>query len=181
MEGIYKPDTYNFKFGYSRTKLLEKMKKAQENLIDSIWEKKSNNFILKNKNELLILASIVQKEAKNFNDSRLVASVFINRLKKKMKLQSDVTLAYGYNVSGNKITKKMLRSAHPYNTYYHHGLPPTPISYPGKIALNSLNKIEKTDFLFFVTDGYGNHRFSKTYSLHKKNIKLWKKNIIKDD
>ena len=179
-EGIYKPDTYNFKYGFPRKKMLERMKLAQERLIEDIWKKKPNGFILKNKNELLTLASIIQQEAQNFNDSRLVASVFINRLEKRMKLQSDVTLAYGYNVNGNKITKKMLKSDHPYNTYYHYGLPPTPISYPGENALNALKNIKKTDYLYFVSDGKGNHRFSKTYNLHKKNIMLWKKNILKD-
>lgn len=179
-EGIYKPDTYNFKYGFPRKKMLERMKLAQENLIEDIWKKKPDGFILKNKNELLTLASIIQQEAKNFNDSKLVASVFINRLEKRMKLQSDVTLAYGYNVNGNKITKKMLKSDHPFNTYYHYGLPPTPISYPGENALNSLKNIQKTDYLYFVSDGNGNHRFSKTYNSHKKNIMLWKNNIIKD-
>ena len=179
-EGIYKPDTYNFKYGFPRKKMLERMKVAQETLIENIWKKKPDDFILKNKNELLTLASIIQKEAQNLNDSRLVASVFINRLEKRMKLQSDVTLAYGYNVNGNKITKKMLKSDHPYNTYYHYGLPPTPISYPGENALNALKNIKKTDYLYFVSDGKGNHRFSKTYNLHKKNIMLWKKNILKD-
>ena len=132
------------------------------------------------KNELLTLASIIQKEAKSLNDSRLIASVFINRLEKKMKLQSDVTLAYGFKVNGNKITKKMLKSNHPYNTYYHFGLPPTPISYPGEDALRSLENILKTDYLFFVSDGNGEHRFSKTYKSHKKNIKLWKNKILKE-
>ena len=145
-EGIYKPDTYNFKYGFPRKKMLERMKVAQETLIENIWKQRPDDFILKNKNELLTLASIIQQEAQNFNDSRLVASVFINRLEKRMKLQSDVTLAYGYNVNGNKITKKMLKSDHPYNTYYHYGLPPTPISYPGENALDALKNIKKTDY-----------------------------------
>ena len=179
-EGIYKPDTYNFKYGFPRKKMLERMKLAQESLIEDIWKTKPDGFILKNKNELLTLASIIQQEAKNFNDSKLVASVFINRLEKRMKLQSDVTLAYGYNINGNDITKKMLKSDHPFNTYYHYGLPPTPISYPGENALNSLKNIQKTDYLYFVSDGNGNHRFSKTYNSHQKNIMLWKKNILKD-
>mgnify|MGYP005693810081 FL=1 len=160
--------------------MLERMRIAQENILNQIWKKKPKVFILKNKNELLTLASIIQKEAKNLNDSRLIASVFINRLEKKMKLQSDVTLAYGFKVNGNKITKKMLKSNHPYNTYYHFGLPPTPISYPGEDDLRSLENILKTDYLFFVSDGNGEHRFSKTYRLHKKNIKLWKNKILRE-
>ena len=179
-EGIYKPDTYYFKYGYSRNKLLERMKLAQDKILDNVWKHKPKNFILKNKEEFLILASIIQSEASNLNDSRLVASVFINRLEKNMKLQSDVTLAYGFNINGQKITKNMLQSNNPFNTYYHKGLPPTPISYPGENALNSLKFVKKTDFFYFVSNGRGGHRFSETYSLHKKNIKLWKNSIIKD-
>ena len=179
-EGIYKPDTYYFKYGYSRNKLLERMKLAQDKILDNIWKNKPENFILKNKEEFLILASIIQSETSNLNDSRLVASVFINRLEKNMKLQSDVTLAYGFNINGQKITKNMLQSNNPFNTYYHKGLPPTPISYPGENALNSLKFVKKTDFFYFVSNGRGGHRFSETYSLHKKNIKLWKNSIIKD-
>ncbi len=179
-EGIYKPDTYFFKLGFPRSELLNQMKTAQEKFLNSVWKEKPKDFILNNKNELLILASIIQKESSNFSDSKLVASVFINRLKKKMKLQSDVTLAYGFKVNGKNITKKMLKSTNPYNTYKFHGLPPTPISYPGENALNTLRNIEKTEYIYFVSDGNGRHRFSKSYSLHKKNIKLWKDTLNKD-
>ena len=179
-EGIYKPDTYFFKYGFSRKKLLAQMKKAQDRFLETIWENKSNDFILKNKKELLTLASIIQKESNHLEDIKLVASVFINRLKNKMKLQSDVTLAYGFKINGKKITKKMLKSKNVYNTYYFKGLPPTPISYPGEKALNSLKNTKKTDFFYFVSDGNGRHRFSETYSLHKKNIQLWKNKIAKE-
>ena len=179
-EGIYKPDTYFFKLGFPRSKLLNQMKTAQEKFLNSVWKEKPKDFVLKNKNELLILASIIQKESGNFDDSKLVASVFINRLKNKMKLQSDVTLAYGFKVNGKNITRKMLKSTNPYNTYKFHGLPPTPISYPGENALNTLKNIKKTEYIYFVSDGNGRHRFSKTYSLHKKNIKLWKDTLNKD-
>ncbi len=179
-EGIYKPDTYFFKLGYPRSKLLNQMKTAQEKFLKTVWNEKPDGFVLKNKNEYLILASIIQKESNNINDSKLVASVFINRLNKKMKLQSDVTLAYGFKVNGKKITRNMLKSNNPYNTYKFQGLPPTPISYPGENALNALKFIEKTDYIYFVSDGNGSHRFSKTYSLHKKNIKLWKDSFNKD-
>lgn len=179
-EGIYKPDTYFFKLGYPRNKLLLQMEKAQEKILDTIWKEKSDGFILKNKNELLILASIIQKESSNLDDSKLVASVFINRLKNNMRLQSDVTLAYGFRVNGRKITKQILKSNNPFNTYKFYGLPPTPISYPGEGALNSLRFLKKTDYFYFVSDGNGRHRFSKTYSVHKKNIKLWKNYLSKD-
>ena len=179
-EGIYKPDTYFFKLGFPRSKLLNQMKTAQEKFLNSVWKEKPKDFVLKNKNELLILASIIQMESGNIDDSKLVASVFINRLNNKMKLQSDVTLAYGFKVNGKNITRNMLKSNNPYNTYKFRGLPPTPISYPGKNALNTLKNIEKTEYIYFVSDGNGRHRFSKTYSLHKKNIKLWKDTLNKD-
>ena len=178
-EGVYKPDTYFFKLGYPRSKLLNQMKIAQEKILNSVWKNKRKNFVLKNKNELLILASIIQMESGNIDDSKLVASVFINRLSNKMKLQSDVTLAYGFKVNGKKITKKMLKSTNPYNTYKFYGLPPTPISYPGENAFNALRNIEKTEYIYFVSDGNGRHRFSKTYNLHKKNIELWKDTLNK--
>ena len=180
IEGVYKPNTYHFKFGYPRIKLLKRMKMAQDINLNTVWKNRPKNFILKNKNELLILASIIQKEAKSFEDSKLVASVFINRLRKKMKLQSDVTLAYGLNINGKYITKNMLQSPHPFNTYFYSGLPPEPISYPGDNALNALKNFTDTNFLYFVADGKGGHRFSETYNLHKQNIKLWKKSISRD-
>ena len=179
-EGVYKPDTYYFKYGYSRNKLLERMKLAQDKILENVWKNKPKNFILKNKKDFLILASIVQSETSDLNDSRLVASVFINRLENNMKLQSDVTLAYGFNVNGQKITKNMLKSDNPFNTYFYKGLPPTPISYPGENALNSLKYLKKTNYFYFVSDGKGGHRFSQTYSLHRKNIKLWKDYINKE-
>ena len=179
-EGMYKPDTYFFKLGYQGSKLLNQMKTAQENFLNMVWKEKPEDFILKNKNELLTLASIIQMESGNIDDSKLIASVFINRLNKKIKLQSDVTLAYAFKVNGKNITRKMLKSTNPYNTYKFYGLPPTPISYPGENALNALKNIEKTEYIYFVSDGNGRHRFSKTYSLHKKNIKLWKDSLNKD-
>ena len=179
-EGIYKPDTYYFKYGYSRNKLLERMRTAQNKILNNVWKNKPKDFILKSKEELLILASIIQKETSDEEDSKLVASVFINRLKKNMKLQSDVTLAYGFKINGQKITKNMLKSKNRYNTYYHIGLPPTAISYPGENALKSLKYIKKTNYLYFVSNGRGGHRFSETYSSHRKNIKLWKNSTIKD-
>ena len=179
-EGIYKPDTYNYKWGYSRKKLLIRMKLAQDLILSEVWQNRPKGDILNNKYDLLVLTSIIQREAKNFKESQLIASVFINRLNNNMKLQSDVTLAYGLNISGKKLTKKMLRVSHPFNTYFIYGLPPTPISYPGKDVMDALKSFKKTNYLYFVSNGKGEHRFSSTYSLHMKNIKLWKDNIVKD-
>ena len=178
-EGIYKPDTYNYKWGYSRKKLLRRMKLQQTKLVNKVWQNLPKNFILKSKTDLIILASIIQKESGSFKDSQLVASVFINRLIKKMKLQSDVTLAYGLNINGKKIQKIHLKSPHRFNTYLNYGLPPTPISYPGINVMNALNNYKKTDYFYFVSNGRGGHRFSNTYTTHKKNIELWKNSLTK--
>ena len=161
-EGIYKPDTYNYKWGYSRKKLLERMKLAQDKILSEVWKNNLKSLVLKNKIDLLILASIIQREVKNIKESQLIASVFINRLNIKMKLQSDVTLAYGLNINGKNLTKKMLRSSHPFNTYFIYGLPPTPISYPGKDVMEALKNFKKTNYLYFVSNGKGGHRFSAT-------------------
>ena len=178
-EGLYKPDTYNYKWGYSRKKLLKRMKLEQTKLVNKVWQNLPKNFILKSKMDLIILASMVQKEASSYKDSQLVASVFINRLIKKMRLQSDVTLAYGLNINGKNLKKKHLKLPHPFNTYLNYGLPPTPISYPGKNVMNALHNYKKTDYFYFVSNGQGGHRFSSTYTAHKKNIELWKKSLIK--
>ena len=90
-----------------------------------------------------------------------------------MKLQSDVTVAYGLNISGNKLNKKNLKIKNSYNTYLNYGLPPTPISYPGELAIRAALNPISTNYLYFVSDGKGGHRFSKTYDKHKQNIKLW--------
>ena len=179
-EGIYKPDTYYYKWGHSRIELLKRMKIAQDLILSKVWKGRSKSVILKSKYDLLVLASIIQREAKNFKESQLIASVFMNRLNNNMKLQSDVTLAYGLNISGKRLTKKMLRLSHPFNTYFFYGLPPTPISYPGEDVINAFKNFKKTKYFYFVSNGKGEHRFSKTYSLHKKNIKLWKNNIVED-
>ncbi len=178
-EGIYKPNTYNYKWGYSRRKLLRHMKLEQEKLINEIWKSFPENFILKSKKELLILASIIQKETSNFTDSQLIASVFLNRLTQKMKLQSDVTLAYGLDINGKKLTKKHIKSFHPFNTYSIYGLPPTPISFPGEHVMYALKNYKKTNYLYFVSNGKGGHRFSSNYNLHKKNIVIWKNSLKK--
>jgi len=125
----------------------------------------------------LILASIIEKEGKKNEDLKNISSVFLNRLDKNMKLQSDVTVAYALNKKGNKLNKTDLKSKNFFNTYRYKGLPPTPISYPGEKAILAVLYPNKTDYLYFVSDGRGGHRFSKNYSEHKKNIELWKKDL----
>ena len=176
-EGKFKPDTYLYKWGDSKASLLKKMEIEQNKIIEAHWKNRNKNKFIKSKFDVLILASIIEKEGKKSNELKNISSVFLNRLNKNMKLQSDVTVAYALNKKGNKLNKTDLKSKNFFNTYRYKGLPPTPISYPGEKAILAVLYPNKTDYLYFVSDGRGGHRFSKNYSEHKKNIELWKKDL----
>ncbi len=175
-EGIYKPDTYNYNWGDTKLSLLKRMEDEQNKILDKYWSVRSKNQQIKSKYQALILASIIEKETNKKSETKLVSSVFINRLKKNIRLQSDVTVAYGLNISGEKLVKKNLKTKNNFNTYINFGLPPSPISYPSEFSIEAALLPYKSDYLFFVSDGEGGHRFSKTYKEHKENIKLWLKN-----
>ena len=179
-EGIFKPDTYLYKWGDSKASLLKKMESEQNNIIDSNWNDRKKNKSIKSKFDVLVLASIIEKEGKKSEELKNISSVFLNRLNKNMKLQSDVTIAYALNKKGSKLTKLDLKSKNSFNTYQYKGLPPTPISYPGKKAILAVLYPNNTDYLYFVSDGKGGHRFSKNFSQHKKNIKLWIRELKKN-
>ena len=178
-EGKFKPDTYLYKWGDSKVSLLKKMEIEQNKIIESHWHKRKKNKFIKSKFDVLILASIIEKEGKKIEELKNISSVFLNRLDKNMKLQSDVTVAYALNKKGNNLNKLDLKSKNYFNTYQYRGLPPTPISYPGKHAILAVLYPNNTDYLYFVSDGKGGHRFSKNFSEHKKNIKLWIKDLKK--
>ena len=175
-EGIYKPDTYNYNWGDTKFSLLKRMENEQKKILEKYWILRSKNDQIKSKYQALILASIIEKETNKKSESKLVSSVFINRLKKNIRLQSDVTVAYGLNISGNQLVKKNLKTKNKFNTYLNFGLPPSPISYPSETSIEAAFLPSESDYLFFVADGKGGHRFSKTYKKHKENIKLWLKN-----
>ena len=178
-EGKFKPDTYLYKWGDSKVSLLKKMEIEQNKIIESHWHKRKKNKFIKSKFDVLILASIIEKEGKKIEELKNISSVFLNRLDKNMKLQSDVTVAYALNKKGDDLNKLDLKSKNYFNTYRYRGLPPTPISYPGKHAILAVLYPNNTDYLYFVSDGKGGHRFSKNFSEHKKNIKLWIKDLKK--
>ncbi len=178
-EGKFKPDTYLYKWGDSKASLLQKMEIEQNKIIETHWKNRKKNKFIKSKFDVLILASIIEKEGKKSEELKNISSVFLNRLDKNMKLQSDVTVAYALNKKGNKLNKLDLKSKNYFNTYRYRGLPPTPICYPGKKAILAVLYPNDTDYLYFVSDGKGGHRFSKNFSEHKKNIKLWKKDLKK--
>ena len=143
------------------------MKKA----LDKAWNERDENLPLANPYEMLILASIVEKETGIAEERAKVASVFVNRLKVKMKLQTDPTVIYGMgeNYNGN-IRKKDLETPTPYNTYMIDGLPPTPIAMPSESALQAVAHPENTDFYYFVADGTGGHKFSHNLNEHNKAV-----------
>ena len=149
--------------------------------LDNVW--KQNYFYIKSKKDLLKLASIIDSESNNKKEKYIISSVFHNRIKKSMRLQSDPTVLYAKQFYTNKnlrtIYKNDLKKDSPWNTYTRKGLPKTPICNPGLDAIHAtLNPIE-TNFLYFVADGIGGHNFSSSLSEHKKNVKLWKNRILK--
>ena len=164
------------KFGENREKVLSKIMLLQRANVGRAWLMRSRNTKLKSPRELLILASILEKETVNDSEKQLISSVFHNRLAKGMKLQADPTVLYGLTMGKNIIarspTKAEIKEKNPYNTYVVKGLPIAPISNPSVASLFAAARPSKTDFLFFVSNGNGSHRFSKSYDDHKEGIEI---------
>ncbi len=177
-EGSIMPDTYVFKRGTTRQKLVEDMQAAQVQLLDEIWLKRSGLMVLKTKEEAVVLASIVEKETGIAAERPQVASVFMNRLKKGMRLQSDPTIVYGLaggaGKLGRDLTRADIQKPTPYNTYVIDGLPPGPIANPGRAALEAVMSPPDTEYLYFVADGSGGHAFAKTLEEHNANVAKWR-------
>ncbi len=179
-EGSLRPDTYKFSRGSKRADIIQQMLVNQQKLIDQIWEKRDPDLPIKTKEEFVILASIVEKETGKDDERARVASVFINRLQKGMRLQSDPTIVYGLfggegKPSERPIYKSDLAKVTPYNTYQIKGLPPTPISNPGRAALEAVANPWRTNDLYFVADGTGGHAFAATLEEHNANVRRWRK------
>lgn len=170
-EGALLPETYSFQFGTKRADIMRQMAKAMTQAIDEAWETRDMSLPLKDKNDLLTLASIVEKETSLAEEMPIVAGVYINRLNKGMKLQADPTVIYGASDYEGNLTKVHMREPHAYNTYVNFGLPPGPIANPGKLAIQASARPAKTDYLFFVADGKGGHLFAKTYKEHQANVR----------
>ncbi|WP_118846100.1 endolytic transglycosylase MltG [Haemophilus haemolyticus] len=170
-EGWLYPDTYNYTPKSTDLELLKRSAERMKKALNKAWNERDEDLPLANPYEMLILASIVEKETGVAAERAKVASVFINRLKAKMKLQTDPTVIYGMgeNYSGN-IRKKDLEMSTPYNTYVIDGLPPTPIAMPSESALQAVANPEKTDFYYFVADGSGGHKFTRNLNEHNKAV-----------
>ncbi|MEM8650651.1 MAG: endolytic transglycosylase MltG [Pseudomonadota bacterium] len=178
-EGTLMPDTYPFQRGTTRKEIIERMQLAQKQFLASVWEKRVDNLPISSPEEMVILASIVEKETGRAAERPHVASVFINRLRKGMKLQSDPTIIYGiFGGAGKPKDRPIYRSdidkPTPYNTYTIPALPPGPIANPGRAALEAVANPSITDDLFFVANGTGGHVFAKTLEEHNQNVARWR-------
>lgn len=183
-EGTLLPETYMTPRGMTHSMLLAKMQKAQKDAIDELWETRDKDLPIKTKSEAIILASVVEKETGITSERDVVAGVFINRLRKGMRLQSDPTIIYGIskgeilrNSKGEQrgIRRSEIDRPTAWNTYQVDGLPKTAICNPGKDAIAAVLKPAKTDYLFFVADGTGGHVFAKTNREHVNNVNKWRK------
>jgi UPF0755 protein len=173
-EGSLLPDTYNYTRGTTREQMIQRMQQAQQRTLKEIWERRSPDLPLKTPEQLVILASLVEKETGKPEERTRVAAVFINRLKQKMRLQSDPTIIYGLvggkGTLGRPILKSEIEQPTPYNTYLIDGLPPGPIANPGRASLEAAANPARTRELYFVADGSGGHVFAETYEQHQKNV-----------
>ena len=173
-EGTLLPETYKFTRGMTREQIIQRMQQAHRRLLQEVWEHRMPDLPIKTPEQLVTLASIVEKETGKPDERSRVASVFVNRLKSKMRLQSDPTIIYGLTGGkgslGRPIMKSEIEQPTPYNTYVIDGLPPGPIANPGRASLEAAANPARTKDLYFVADGSGGHVFSETYEQHQKNV-----------
>lgn len=178
-EGMLLPETYMYVYGDTKQSIVDRMEEAMRKAVNELWIKHKESTLYKNPREAIIMASIVEKETGKSSERPRVAAVFLNRLKKGIKLQSDPTVIYGLTLGktrlGRSITKQDLRSATIFNTYMIGGLPPAPIACPGVEALKAVFNPLETDELFFVANGNGGHNFSKTYTQHHVHVQNWRR------
>ncbi len=178
-EGELLPDTYFFALGEPRNAIVQRMKKAMQDALEEAWAARDREHVLKDKRELLILASIVEKETGEGIERPMVAGVFVNRIKKGMRLETDPTVIYGITEGkgalGRRLLKTDLETPHPYNTYKNAGLPPGPIANPGRAAIDAAVKPAKHGYIYFVADGSGGHAFAETVEEHNKNVQRWRR------
>jgi UPF0755 protein len=173
-EGTLLPETYKFTRGMTRDSIIQRMQQAHKRVLAEVWEHRNPEIPVKSAEQLVILASIVEKETGRADERSRVASVFVNRLKSRMRLQSDPTIIYGLTGGkgglGRPILKSEIEQPTPYNTYVIDGLPPGPIANPGRASLEAAANPARTKDLYFVADGSGGHVFSENYDQHQKNV-----------
>lgn len=178
-EGELLPETYYFTFGDSRNALVKRMQESMNKTLLTLWAGRTANLPIATMKEALVLASIVEKETGRAAERTRVAGVFINRLRRKMRLQSDPTVSYGITLGqrelGKALSRKDLKTPSPYNTYLIQGLPPGPISNPGRASIEAVLHPADTGEFYFVADGSGGHAFARTLAEHNRNVTKWRK------
>jgi UPF0755 protein len=173
-EGTLLPETYNFPRGTTREQVIQRMQQAHSRVLKDIWDRRNTEVPVKTAEALVTLASIVEKETGRPDERSRVASVFVNRLRQRMKLQSDPTIIYGLvggkGTLGRPIMRSEIDQPTPYNTYVIEGLPPGPIANPGRASLEATANPARTKELFFVADGSGGHAFAENLQQHQQNV-----------
>jgi UPF0755 protein len=173
-EGTLLPETFRFTRGTSREQMIQRMQQAERRAVQEIWERRVPDLPIRTPEQLVVLASIIEKETGKPEERTRVASVFVNRLRQRMKLQSDPTIIYGLvggkGSLGRPIQRGEIDQPTPYNTYVIDGLPPGPIANPGRASLEAAANPARTKELYFVADGTGGHAFADTYEQHQKNV-----------
>ena len=173
-EGTLLPETYKFPRGTTREQVIARMQQTQKRVLAEIWERRNPDIPVKSPDQLVTLASIVEKETGKPDERSRVAAVFVNRLRQKIKLQSDPTIIYGLvggkGTLGRPIRRSEILQPSTYNTYVIDGLPRGPIANPGRASLEAAANPARTRDLFFVADGTGGHAFTETYDQHQKNV-----------
>lgn len=178
VEGLLLAETYHYTLGTSDLDILRRAAAKLQQVLDEQWSKRQANLPIRSPYDALILASIIEKETAVESERKRISAVFVNRLNKRMRLQTDPTVIYGMGdkYDGN-IRKKDLRTPTPYNTYTIFGLPPTPIAMPGEASINAALNPENSDYLYFVASGDGGHVFSKTLSEHNRAVRSYLKQL----
>lgn len=177
-EGSLLPETYKFSRGDTRQSMINRMQKAMQEELDILWNARAPDFNLA-RDEVVVLASIVEKETGVASERPRVAGVFTNRLRKSIALQSDPTVIYALTHGKTKLERPLtyadLKTPSAFNTYIATGLPPSPIANPGRASLAAVLNPEKNDYIYFVADGTGGHAFAVTLKEHNNNVSRWRK------
>ena len=177
-EGTLSPDSYEVEKGADRAALIAEMEARQAATLAELWAQRAAGLPYKTPEEALVMASIVEKETGVAAERKLVAGVFLNRIAKGMRLQTDPAVIYGITkgkgLLGRGLRQSELKAATPWNTYVILGLPPTPIANPGRLSIEAALQPETSDYLFFVADGSGGHAFAATLAEHNANVVKWR-------
>lgn len=178
-EGTLLPETYHFSYGDHRGDMVARMAAAMKSAVRELWGGRAADLPFSTRHEALVLASIVEKETALPEERPHIAGVFVNRLKRGMRLQSDPTVVYALTQGAGPLDRPLTRAdleiASPYNTYRVSGLPPTPIANPGRAAIAAALNPLVTDDLYFVANGSGGHVFARTLGEHNHNVALWRR------